>query len=476
MGLTAYYTIVGIISVILLVGVIIDQVYQRWSHKWTNEPPLLPYRIPILGHALMFRSDCLGLFRAAQEYFPDCKPYSLLLFGRRVYIFTHNKDVSVVFRKSKALPFLPLIESLTGLAWDISSDGMNRLSEVDEQGDSLFRNSNVFHREALKVGPELDVLTLNFLHYLEKALDEFEAKQISDVTSLNHWSKLILGTASTNAMMGPALLCEYPDLLSSVWLVEQAFLLFIYRIPRIFARKYYRARDRVLAAFTRYFKDAKNKQGSAPMVWERESQLRSKGISTRDIAAYSYSTYAALLNNANPTAYWLLYHIFSHEDLLARLRIEVAPAFAAGNSITTLEQVQHLTSCPLLRASYDETLRLHTTSSSNRVVEEETDIGGYTLRAGIGVICPPYVQHHLPEYFGEDTDKFDPDRFIRPVLAKGMTADPKMIRAFGGGVSLCPGRFFASNEVLSYAASVLWRFEITFQDPGMTHIVIRKHE
>lgn len=66
MGLTAYYTIVGIISVILLVGVIIDQVYQRWSHKWTNEPPLLPYRIPILGHALMFRSDCLGLFRAAQ--------------------------------------------------------------------------------------------------------------------------------------------------------------------------------------------------------------------------------------------------------------------------------------------------------------------------------------------------------------------------------------------------------------------------
>ena len=28
------------------------------------------------------------------------------------------------------------------------------------------------------------------------------------------------------------------------------------------------------------------------MVWEREAQLRAKGISTKDIAAYSYAAYA----------------------------------------------------------------------------------------------------------------------------------------------------------------------------------------
>jgi hypothetical protein len=64
MELTAFYT--SVIGFVLLAGVIIDQAYQRLSHRWTNEPPLLPYRIPIVGHVLMFRSDCLALFKAAQ--------------------------------------------------------------------------------------------------------------------------------------------------------------------------------------------------------------------------------------------------------------------------------------------------------------------------------------------------------------------------------------------------------------------------
>jgi cytochrome P450 len=187
----------------------------------------------------------------------------------------------------------------------------------------------------------------------------------------------------------------------------------------------------------------------------------------------------SLLNNANPTAYWLLRHIFSHRDLLAKLRIEVAPVFTTGNSIATLGQVQYLlNACPLLRAFYDETLRLHSSSSSNRVVVEETSVGGYTLKVGHNIICPSYVQHHLPEHFGEAPEKFDPERFIRPGMAKGTAAvaDSKMIRAFGGGISLCPGRFFAGNEVLSYAASILWRFDITFNKSGLVAIVPRKCE
>src|ERR1700683_4501561 len=66
MGFGTYYTIVGAVSAIFFVGVIVDQAYQRLSHKWTNEPPLLPYRIPIIGHALIFGSDCFGLFSSAQ--------------------------------------------------------------------------------------------------------------------------------------------------------------------------------------------------------------------------------------------------------------------------------------------------------------------------------------------------------------------------------------------------------------------------
>ena len=210
-------------------------------------------------------------------------------------MFTHHKDVSIVFRKSKALPFLPLIENLSGLAWDISSDGMRRLSEVDETGDSIFRNAHDFYRDALKTGPDLDALTINFLYHLEKGFDQFEAQNTSNDLSLNKWSKTVFTTASTSAMMGPALLRDNPDLLPSVWTVEKGFVFFVNRIPRIFAKKYYQARDDVLGAFTRYFADEKNKEGSAPMMWKREAELRAKGISTKDIAAYSYAAYAVSL-------------------------------------------------------------------------------------------------------------------------------------------------------------------------------------
>lgn len=169
---------------------------------------------------------------------------------------------------------------------------MRRLSEVDETNDSLFSNAHGFYHAALKPGAQLDSLTTKFLHYLQEVLDDFEANQRSEDISLFNWARTIVITASTNALMGPALLRNNPDLLSSVWLVEGGFFLFINRIPRMFAKKHYRARDRVHAAFASYFSDEKNRAEGAPAIWDREIQLRAKGMTTRDIAAYSYSFYA----------------------------------------------------------------------------------------------------------------------------------------------------------------------------------------
>jgi hypothetical protein len=173
---------------------------------------------------------------------------------------------------------------------------MKRLSEVDETGDSIFRNAHVFYRDALKTGPQLDLLTIKFLRHLENTFDEFQASHGSEDISLHTWSRTMLGTASTNAVMGPALLRDNPDLLPSVWLIEEGFFLFVNKIPRIFAKANYRARDRVLAAFTSYFTDEENKEEGAPMIWDRVVQLRAKDMSTRDIASYSYSAYAVSIS------------------------------------------------------------------------------------------------------------------------------------------------------------------------------------
>ena len=168
-------------------------------------------------------------------------------------------------------------------------------------------------------------------------------------------------------------------------------------------------------------------------------------------------------------------HIYERKEDLARLRAEVAPAFASGNTITTLEQIQYLlASCPLLRAFFDETLRLYSVAPSNRVVLEEMSVGGYTIKPGHNLMCPTYPLHHSAEHFGPHTEVFNPERFINPILEDGKPANPRMLRAFGGGISLCSGRHFASNEVLSCAANVIWRYDIEFLDGGVVNITPRK--
>ena len=171
---------------------------------------------------------------------------------------------------------------------------MKRLSEVDQEGDSIFRSTHVFYRDALKPGPALDTLTLKFLGFLRDEFDKFDASQATSPgeTSLHGRSRKMLGSASTNAMMGPSLLRDNPDLLSSVWIVETGFHLFVNKIPRMFARRQYEARDRINDAFTAYFSDEGKRQEGAPVIWDREVQMRNRGMTTRDVAAYTYSAYS----------------------------------------------------------------------------------------------------------------------------------------------------------------------------------------
>jgi len=169
---------------------------------------------------------------------------------------------------------------------------MRRLAEVDEKGDSIFRGAHVFYRDALKPGPQLDLLTVKFLRHLQNVFDGFETTQASKDVSLSIWSKTMLGTASTNAMMGPALLRDNPNLLPSVWLIETGFFLFVNRVPRIFAKAHYKARDHVLKAFTNYLSNEANKEEGSAMIWDRMVDMRARDMSMKDMAGYSYSAYA----------------------------------------------------------------------------------------------------------------------------------------------------------------------------------------
>lgn len=97
---------------------------------------------------------------------------------------------------------------------------------------------------------------------------------------------------------------------------------------------------------------------------------------------------------------------------------------------------------------------------SVRNVLEPFIVGGKYLRAGTKVLVP-YRQLHFDEKaFGANAASFDEERFL---ANKELSRSPSF-RPFGGGTTYCPGRFLAKNEVLTFVALVLVRFEISLAE------------
>ena len=73
----------------------------------------------------------------------------------------------------------------------------------------------------------------------------------------------------------------------------------------------------------------------------------------------------------------------------------------------------------------------------------------------------PYRQLHFDEaVFGSLPEAFDPSRFLRN---KDLNRNPSF-KPFGGGSTMCSGRFLAKYEVLAFVALAIDRFEIKVAD------------
>jgi cytochrome P450 len=131
---------------------------------------------------------------------------------------------------------------------------------------------------------------------------------------------------------------------------------------------------------------------------------------------------------------------------------------SAETSISVIDH--HLSTSPILLASYNEALRFSTGSVTVRMVAEDCVINNVCLQKGSKLIIP-YGQMAMDEnVFGAHPEQFDHTRFLKnPGLAK----DPSF-RPFGGGITYCPGRFLAQKEALMVVAGLVGRFDVRLKE------------
>lgn len=157
--------------------------------------------------------------------------------------------------------------------------------------------------------------------------------------------------------------------------------------------------------------------------------------------------------NAYKLCFWILAYALHDQQILGKLRNEVAPALDGDKF--DLEYL--LNKCPYLDSVYNEVLRITASSSSVRTVTAPTEMHGKTLSPGKVVLIPCRQLHFDETVFGDNASQFVPERFLQN---KDLNRSPSF-RPFGGGTTYCPGRFLAKREVVTFIALFLYRFQVS---------------
>lgn len=227
--------------------------------------------------------------------------------------------------------------------------------------------------------------------------------------------------------------------------------------PNLLARKSVQARRIIVEAFHHYFESDGHKKGSAFVQAHYQHKI-DQGVTGQDIARFEIGGIFAILSNTIPTAFWVLYHTISDPFIMEECRREVLTCCFIRDDLVTLDVSRVKESSPLLVSILKEVLRYHGIGTSVRFVTQDHMLGDkYLLKKGGIVMIHGPVQHSSVAAYGEDVDVFHHRRFVRSKSKKN--PNPVAFRGFGGGSTLCPGRHFASTEILAFVAMMIMRFD-----------------
>jgi hypothetical protein len=173
-----------------------------------------------------------------------------------------------------------------------------------------------------------------------------------------------------------------------------------------------------------------------------------------------------ILTSTSPTAFWMVYHGYSDKRILEECRQELANVTSdtsfvkdgEAKTLRTIDMTSVKSACPILLSTLQELLRTHSVGISARLVMEDYMLDGrYLLKKGGTVMIPGPVQHTSADAFGSTVHSFGHRRFL-PTERKH---NPIAFRGFGGGTKLCPGRYFATTEILASTALMILRCDVS---------------
>lgn len=195
-----------------------------------------------------------------------------------------------------------------------------------------------------------------------------------------------------------------------------------------------------------------------------EHHVNQFGFSLEDFARGELGNAFAVLGNSTPCALWVLYQVFSDERVLDTVRREVSAMVTenVNGGTCSIDLANIRTECPALLSTFQETMRYRAVAPGPRLVLDDVVLeGGYRLKQGSMLMIPTPVHHTDTSAWGDDANVFDHMRFSRKPAPGKKRPNRVAFRAFGGGHVLCPGRHFATTEIMALVALMVIQFDVT---------------
>ncbi|GJC92751.1 phospholipid-translocating ATPase [Colletotrichum higginsianum] len=456
-----------------------------------NEPPLARPTIPFIGHII-------GLFQHSWKYLDIVHAkhpgpiLTLPMLNGKAYIIT-DPDLAQSAIRNRALSFDPhlrdFVQGMTGPGVDAAT--------MATWDDPAFFGPWVKIIYGAMAGRPLLALNVSAVGRVAATLNVVGGGA-TDVEDLYRWTRGVFTLASTDSLYGR----ENPlradgRLVDAYWDYEaDVSKLMLKLFPSLLAPRGHRGRDLLERAFESFFA-ANRHEGPdvSALVRDRRALSARFGMLPGAAASIELIFLHGAISNTFPALYWLFAHVFSRPELLDRLREEARALIVeeeerekeekeedtGGSSssrgderkrVVTLHIDRIEERCPLLMSCFRETHRLHAAGVLVRKVMSDTTIsddGGtaYVLRKDAQVQALQTVMQTSPRIWGGDAAEFVGDRFLKAAEAKGEAVAgfaPRGFLAFGGGKHICPGRFFASGELLGSVALLVSGFDFTDAD------------
>ncbi|ORY06674.1 cytochrome P450 [Clohesyomyces aquaticus] len=460
-------TSITVISESIVLAFVLFHLLQ-WLTQKSDEPLAVENAIPFIGPVVqMLRCKSQFHLRMRNKY--GLPVHTLRLPWIRIYVLNELSLITAAQKQHHILSFGPIMGQAIGKIAG-TSDATNKAIIKDALTDDGFLlgfNKAIHHTMA--PGPSLDMLTRRAASTFLDLIDELKNSTTRTYkVSLSAWMRSTILRGTTDAVYGPRNPFRDPAIETAWYAFEPGVTRLAMRfIPSFATKKTRQARQVLVRSFTSYFSLGCPEEASDFMKARYNHIIRHQITNVQDIAKLEVAGAFSIITNSAPTAFWLLYHIFSDKSLLADCRLELDSLVHERDGMCYLNIGAIKTSCPTLHSTLHEVMRYYGVAQSLRAVLKDHKLENtHLLRKDSLVMMPATVQHFDPSIWGFEASQFNHKRFTKSSSdGAGYEFDSKTcnrggFRGFGGGLHLCPGRHFAVDEILTFAALIVLRFDI----------------